>query len=58
MREFLTRLLKDNRGAAVVEYGLILALIFLAMIGAVQSFATHAITMWNTVDTTITTASG
>ena len=34
----LFNLRKDERGATAVEYGLILALIFLAMVGAVATF--------------------
>ena len=39
MRRFL-QIFRDQRGATAVEYGLILALIFLAMIGALLSVAT------------------
>jgi pilus assembly protein Flp/PilA len=43
------RLFKEERGATAIEYGLILALIFLAMVGALSQFATVSINMWNTV---------
>jgi pilus assembly protein Flp/PilA len=39
----------DHKGATAVEYGLILALIFLAMVGAVTAFANQTITMWDYV---------
>ena len=39
MRRFFG-IFKDQRGATAVEYGLILAMIFLAMIGALTSFGT------------------
>jgi len=39
----------DESGATAVEYGLILALIFLAMVGAVQAFADGTIGMWGHV---------
>ena len=42
-------LIKDNRAATAVEYGLILALVFLAMVTAVQGFASGTIQMWNNV---------
>jgi pilus assembly protein Flp/PilA len=42
-------LLKDESGATAVEYGLILALIFLAMIVALQGFAAQASAMWSYV---------
>ena len=37
----LFELRKDERGATAVEYGLILALIFLAMVGAVCDLRQH-----------------
>nr|WP_247712600.1 Flp family type IVb pilin [Qipengyuania xiapuensis] len=40
---------RDDRGATAVEYGLILALVFLAMIGAVQSFGQTSIQMWDRI---------
>jgi len=46
----------DQSGATAVEYGLILALIFLAMVGAVQSFGNRTTKMWNDVQTTISDA--
>jgi pilus assembly protein Flp/PilA len=49
----LTELRKDERGATAVEYGLILALIFLAMVGAVSTFAATTTTMWNDVATKV-----
>ena len=35
MNRFWYRLTRDERGATAVEYGLILALVFLAMVGAI-----------------------
>ena len=40
---------KDERGATAVEYGLILALIFLAVVGAIKGVATVTIGMWENV---------
>ena len=40
---------KDRKGATAVEYGLILALVFLAMIGAVSLFGQTTIAMWNDI---------
>ena len=45
----LTDLRKDERGATAVEYGLILALVFLVVVGAVTIVAQTTITMWNEV---------
>ena len=50
--------LNDHTGATAVEYGMILAMIFLAMIGAVQAFGINAVEMWTTMATTIVEASG
>jgi len=52
MRRFFG-IFKDQRGATAVEYGLILALIFLAMIGALMSVTTVTIDMWNYVSESV-----
>ena len=52
MRLF-SRIYKDERAATAVEYGLILALIFLAMVGAVGTFAETTINMWENVADTV-----
>jgi pilus assembly protein Flp/PilA len=48
MRRFYG-IFKDRRGATAVEYGLILAMIFLAMIAGVSRFAGTTQEMWNHV---------
>jgi pilus assembly protein Flp/PilA len=48
---------RNDRGATVIEYGLILALVFLAMLVAVQTLASNVIGTWNTVSTRVTNAS-
>jgi pilus assembly protein Flp/PilA len=45
----IEKLRRDERGATAVEYGLILALIFVAVIGAVRTFSGSAMGMWNVV---------
>ena len=45
----LLSIFKDERGATAVEYALIMALIFLAMVGAVGQFAETTINMWSDV---------
>ena len=45
----LKRLIKDERAATAIEYALILALIFMAMVGAVTAFGNAAIHMWTNV---------
>ena len=46
----------DERGATAVEYGLILALVFLAMVGAVISFGQGAINLWEYVADQVATS--
>lgn len=49
MKTFWKRLCRDQKGATAVEYGLILALIFLAMVSAVGTFSNSVINTWDTV---------
>ncbi len=49
MTKFIKRLIRNESGATAIEYGLILALIVLAMLSALQAFADGSITMWETV---------
>ena len=49
----LFKLFSDERGATAVEYGLILAMVFLAMVGAVGLFASTTTEMWNFVATKV-----
>ena len=46
----------DVRGATAIEYGLILAMVFLAMVGAVQAFGIEMTQIFNKVSTTSVTA--
>lgn len=46
-------LFKDERGATAVEYGLILAMIFLAMVGAIGGFASTSTDMWNNISAAV-----
>lgn len=49
-------IMQDQRGTSAIEYGLILALIVLALMGALEAFASGSITMWNDVQTTAANA--
>lgn len=51
MKRTLKALLKDRAGTSSVEMGLICALIVLAMLTALQDFATGSVGMWNNVAT-------
>jgi len=46
-------ILQCQRGATAVEYGLILAMICLAMIAALSNVANKTIGMWNNVATEV-----
>jgi len=48
MRRFAS-LVRDKKGATAIEYGLIVALIVIAMIGGLKLFAGSTIAMWNDV---------
>jgi pilus assembly protein Flp/PilA len=50
MRKFY-RLMRSTRAATAVEYGLILALVFLASVVAVGNVANSTTGMWNEVST-------
>ncbi|MEP3421044.1 MAG: Flp family type IVb pilin [Erythrobacter sp.] len=48
---FLKHIWNDNSGATAVEYGLIVSLIVIAMIGALQGVAQATIETWSEVET-------
>ncbi|QHL90981.1 Flp family type IVb pilin [Sphingomonas changnyeongensis] len=48
-RHFIARVRASERGATAVEYGLLIALIFLAAIGAFKAFGDNGIGMWTRV---------
>ncbi|MGH6651069.1 MAG: Flp family type IVb pilin [Sphingopyxis sp.] len=47
----IARLLRSTSAATAVEYGLILALIFIAAMSAISSVGSSTIGMWNNVST-------
>lgn len=47
---FFKRLLRDNRGATAIEYGLIVSLIVIAMIGALRGVSDENTGMWAWVE--------
>ncbi len=53
----LKRLMLDERGATAVEYGLIAALIVIAMLAALQGVANETINMWDNVESKMSDAS-
>ena len=52
MRNFF-KLLRDNKGATAIEYGLIAALIAVAAIGAMRASAPSWATTFNNVSTSL-----
>lgn len=48
---FLKHIGNDNSGATAVEYGLIVSLIVIAMVGALQGVAEATIETWSEVET-------
>ena len=46
---YIKRLLRDDRGATAVEYGLIVTLIVIAMMAALQNVANESNGLWATV---------
>jgi pilus assembly protein Flp/PilA len=49
----LVRLWNDDAGATAVEYGLIVACVFLAILGGVSLFATNENIMYNHISNAI-----
>jgi len=47
MIRFLVRFADDDSGATALEYGLIIALIFLVMVGALSAFAETSTGIFN-----------
>jgi pilus assembly protein Flp/PilA len=49
--KFLTRLFRDNRGLAAVEYGFLCGLIVIVMVGALGGLANVIILTWSNIQT-------
>jgi pilus assembly protein Flp/PilA len=52
----LLKLIRDRKAATAVEYGLIVALIVLAMMAGLSQFAGTTIGMWNNVSTAVSSS--
>jgi pilus assembly protein Flp/PilA len=57
MKEMLRRLATEEEGATAVEYGIIVALITVALIVVVESIGTNMASMFNTASSTLTSGS-
>jgi pilus assembly protein Flp/PilA len=53
----LKAIFEDRSGATAIEYGLIAALIVIAIISSLNTFANSTISMWNRVSTNMENAS-
>jgi pilus assembly protein Flp/PilA len=53
MSKFVSRFVKNESGATAIEYGLIVALIAVVIIGAVTAVGTNLSTKFNTVAASI-----
>ena len=58
MTLLIRRFLTDESGATAIEYGLIIALIFLVILGSVQLFAANATGLFDRVATAVGSAMG
>ncbi|MBU1347241.1 MAG: Flp family type IVb pilin [Alphaproteobacteria bacterium] len=58
MTLLIRRFLTDESGATAIEYGLIIALIFLVILASVQLFATNATALFDQVATAVGSAMG
>jgi pilus assembly protein Flp/PilA len=58
VKDLLKRFLADEAGATAIEYGMILALMFLVILGAVQAFANSGTGVFNLAMGKLKTAMG
>jgi pilus assembly protein Flp/PilA len=56
MLELIHRVVKCDRGATAVEYGLIVSLIVIAMMASLGNFAGSTQSMWNKVSNKVTSS--
>jgi len=58
LRRFITRFLRDQSGATALEYGIILALMFLVILSALTAFGGTSSGIFNSAMNAIRTAMG
>jgi len=56
MTTLIRRFLKNDSGATAIEYGLIVGMIFLVIVGAVSLFANKATGTFDKISTAVSTA--
>lgn len=54
MTTLFLKFLSDNRGATAIEYGLIAALIVVAIVAALSGFASTSVDMWTQISMKVT----
>lgn len=58
LKRFLSRFQRDESGATAIEYGMILGLMFLVILGALQAFGGTGSGIFNTAMNTLRSAMG
>ena len=58
IRVFLRKLRADERGATAIEYGLIAALIIIAMMGGLSALGGGSKGMWGKIQANVTSSMG
>lgn len=56
MNRRLRQFARNTKGATAIEYGLIISLVVLAMVGALTLVANSTIGMWNDISENVTQA--
>ena len=56
MRGLIKRLLRSERAVTTIEYGLICALIVLAMMASLRNLAGATVNMWTNIDQAVANA--
>ena len=56
LHRIVSKVIRSQRGASAVEYGMILALIVLVIFVALQAVAGHTVGMWKDIETKTTAA--
>ncbi|HWF47016.1 MAG TPA: Flp family type IVb pilin [Bryobacteraceae bacterium] len=58
VKSFVKGFWQDEQGQDLVEYSLLLAFIALAAVGVLSTVKSSISTIWNSINTTLTTAAG
>ncbi|MBY0283848.1 MAG: Flp family type IVb pilin [Sphingomonas sp.] len=58
MGKLIRQLIADRTGGTAIEYGLIAALVVIAMIASLGALANQTVGMWGNVSNKVTTANG